>query len=142
MTPESRSSKGKITLSRKAGHWLLIAFGFLNVGLGVIGVFVPGLPTTVFLIIALWAFSKSSERFQKWLWHHHRFGPSLQAWHNHRVIPLKAKILAVATMTLSLLYLTFFVAESWVLPTSVAAIMVPVALYLLTRNSAAPDASD
>ena len=59
---------------RCAGRWLFFTFGWLNVVVGVVGVVVPGLPTTVFLIIALWAFSKSSERFRTWLWNHHRFG--------------------------------------------------------------------
>ena len=63
---------------------------------------VPGLPTTVFLIIALWDFSKNSERFRRWLWKHLRIGPPLRACDEHRVIPTKAKALAVASMTISL----------------------------------------
>ena len=117
----------------------LLAFGWLNVALGMIGGVVPGLPTTVFLIIAVWAFSKSSERFQRWLWNHPRFGPPLRIWHQHRVIPLKAKVMAAAMMTASFLYVTFFIAEGWELPTLLAAVMVPAATYILTRASAAPE---
>ena len=65
-------------------------------GLGLVGIFIPGLPTTVFLIIAFWAFSKSTERFQNWLWFHPKFGPPIRAWHMHRVIPVRAKIFAAA----------------------------------------------
>ena len=121
-----------------AGRWLFIAFGWLNVAAGMVGVVVPGMPTTVFLIIALWAFSKSSERFRSWLWNHRRFGPPLRAWHHHRVIPPKAKALAVASMTLSFILVTAFAAESWTLPAAMASMMVPVAAYLLTRASAVP----
>ena len=123
---------------RCAGRWLFFAFGWLNVAVGVVGVVVPGLPTTVFLIIALWAFSETSERFRTWLWNHHRFGPPLRAWHEHRVIPPKAKVLAVASMTISFILVTAFVAESWELPAAMASMMVPIAAYLLTRASAVP----
>ncbi|NQW01539.1 MAG: YbaN family protein [Rhodospirillales bacterium] len=116
-------------------RWLLFAFGWLNVGVGVIGIFVPGLPITVFLIIALWAFSKSSDRFHSWLWNHPRLGPSIQNWHVHRVIPVKAKVLAVTMMTTSFLFLTFYVAESWVLPALMVVLMVPPGIYVVTRKS-------
>ena len=124
--------------ARCAGRWFFFAFGWLNVAVGMVGVVVPGLPTTVFLIIALWAFSKSSERFRRWLWNHRRFGPALRAWHEHRVIPPKAKALAVASMTLSFIVVTAFAAESWTLPAAMASMMVPIAAYLLTRASAVP----
>lgn len=122
-------------LQRCWARWALFGFGWLNVIVGAIGIFVPGLPTTVFLIIAFWAFSKSSDRFHSWLWNHPRFGPGLRNWHEHRVIPVSSKILAVAMMSASFLYLSLFVAESWVLPTIMAFIMVPPAIYVVTRNS-------
>jgi uncharacterized membrane protein YbaN (DUF454 family) len=121
-------------------RWSLFAFGWVCVGVGFVGVFVPGLPTTIFLIIALWAFSKSSERFQRWMWNHPRFGPPLRAWHLHRVIPLRAKILAVAMMASSLAFVTLVVADGWLLPVLMAAVMIPVSVYLLTRDSTVPRA--
>lgn len=136
---------GKTSMALKGGlsgcwaRWLLLAFGWLNVGLGMVGVVVPGLPTTIFLIIALWAFSKSSERFQNWLWNHPRFGPSLRAWHKHRVIPYRAKVLAVVTMTGSFLFITIFVAETLILPLVMAVILVPVGAYVLSRQSVIPE---
>lgn len=119
-------------------RWGLFAFGWVNVGLGMVGIIVPGMPTTVFLIIAAWAFSKSSDRFQRWLWEHPRFGPPIRSWHDHRVIPLKAKVLAAGMMTASFLYVTFFVAESWLLPALLAAVMVPAGAYIVTRDSVVP----
>ena len=119
-------------------RWCLLAFGWANVGLGLVGIFIPGLPTTIFLIIAFWAFSKSSERFQIWLWSHPRFGPPIQAWHNHRVIPIKAKIFAATMMSFSFAYVAFFVADDWIMPTILAAIMIPAAAYVLTRASRPP----
>ncbi len=120
-------------------RWALITFGWINVVVGLIGVVVPGLPTTIFLIIAFWAFSKSSARFQNWIWTHPRFGPTIRHWHNHRVIPRRAKILAVSMMTLSFSYLTVFVAQSMVMPMIMALIMVPSAIYVVTRDGTPPD---
>jgi uncharacterized membrane protein YbaN (DUF454 family) len=120
-------------------RWLLLAFGCANVALGVIGAFVPGLPTTVFLLIALWAFSRSSLRFHAWLWNHPTFGRSVRDWHTHKVIPKKAKWLAVLTMMASFVYIAGFVAMDWKLPALMAAILVPVALFIVTRASEPPE---
>lgn len=117
----------------------LIAFGCVNVTLGVVGAFVPVLPTTIFLIIALWAFSKSSLRLHRWLYSHPRFGASLRAWHAHRVIPVRAKLAAVAMMAASLAYVAVFVAEDWALPMGLAAVLGAVAAYILTRPSRVGD---
>ena len=68
---------------------ILIDFGFLCVALGLIGVFTPGFPSTVFLIMAAWAFARSSKRYYNRLYGHKRFGPVLRDWHAHRVIPPK-----------------------------------------------------
>jgi len=129
----------KIKITNCWARWALIGFGWLNVVIALIGVVVPGLPTTVFLIVAFWAFSNSSERFQKWMWNHPRFGPSIRHWHNHRVIPKRAKILAVTMMTLSFTYLTFFVADSPMMPVLLALVMVPGGIYVVTRDSLPPD---
>ncbi len=121
-------------------RWLLLAFGCVNVVLGVIGAFLPGLPTTVFLLIALWAFSRSSLRFHSWLWNHPRFGPPIRDWHTYQVIPKKAKWLAVLTMTASFVYISGFVAIDWKLPAVMAAILMPVATFIVTRASTVPEA--
>ena len=81
------------------------ALGWLFFGIGAAGVVLPLVPTTPMMLLALWAFSKSSERFRSWLYHHPRFGPDVRRWHEHRVIPRKAKILALTTMAVSLAYL-------------------------------------
>lgn len=110
------------------------ALGLVSTALGILGMFLPGLPTTIFLIIALWAFSRSSQRLKMWLWTHPKFGPGLQAWHIHRVIPLRAKISAVAVMCLSTVILVA-VRETWTLPMIVVGIMVPIAIWICTRRS-------
>lgn len=142
MDPDKTTEIKPENLAQCAARWGLLAFAWVNVGLGMIGVVVPGMPTTVFLIIAVWAFSKCSVRFQRWLWEHKTFGPSIRAWHEHRVIPLKAKIMASAMMTASFIYVTFFVAESWVLPAVLAAVLAPSAAFILSQASTAPETPD
>lgn len=125
-------------LERCWARWAMIAFGWANVALGAIGIVLPGLPTTVFLLIALWAFSKSSERFQLWLWTHPRFGPPIRNWHMHQVISRRAKAFAALMMTASFTYVAAFVATDWVLPALLAGVMIPAAAYILTRASRPP----
>lgn len=120
-------------------RWAFFIFGWLCVALGMIGVVVPGLPTTIFLIIAVWAFSRSSLKFQQWLWYHPKFGGPVRDWHRHRVICKKAKWLAAIMMTISFAYVVIYVAEDWKLPTMMAAVMLPSLLYVVTRASKAPE---
>ena len=91
---------------------LYFAMGLCFFGLGAVGTVVPGLPTTPFMLLALWAFSRSSERFHNWLYNHPVFGPPLQQWREHGIIPVRAKVLAVSVMTLSVVYLVFL--RNWV----------------------------
>lgn len=76
--------------------------GWLFLGLGAAGVFLPLLPTTPFLVLSLGAFSRSSARLEAWLLAHRVFGPPLEGWRRHRVIPLRAKLIAWSSMLLSL----------------------------------------
>ncbi len=111
----------------------LFALGMLCVVLGVVGLVLPVMPGTVFFLIALWAFSRSSPQFHGWLYRHPRLGAPLRQWHTHRVIPLRAKIMAVSMMAFSLLLVTLVVAEDWVLPSILGAILAVVATYIITR---------
>ena len=106
--------------------------------LGVIGAFLPVMPTTVFMIMALWGFSKSSKRFHDWLYHHKLFGPPLQQWNDYGVIPPVAKFSAVGFMLFSLIYLIFF-SESppWLFYCAVGVIAFGC-WYILTKPSKAP----
>jgi hypothetical protein len=112
--------------------------GFVFFALGAIGVVVPGLPTTVFMLLALWAFARSSERFHDWLYHHPLFGPPLQEWHRYHVIPLRAKLLAVTMMAASLIYLVFFTTTGTWLKAATALVMAYGAWYILSKPSVRP----
>jgi uncharacterized membrane protein YbaN (DUF454 family) len=120
---------------------LYLLLGWFFFGLGAVGAVVPGLPTTLFMLFALWAFSKSSQRFHDWLYAHPTFGPPLQQWRNYRVIPLKAKLLAVTMMALSFTYLCFFTTiNAWIL-LLIALIMLYGSAFILSKPSRAPDSA-
>ncbi len=72
--------------------WLLL--GLLSVGLGVIGVVLPLLPTVPFMLLATFCFARSSERLHAWLITHPTFGPGIRDWQEHGAISLKAKRMA------------------------------------------------
>ena len=119
---------------------ILISLGWLCVGLGFVGVFVPGIPTTIFLIIALWAFTKSSEKLRHWLLNHKRFGPILNNWQQHKVVPRRAKILMVVLMSLAVV-LFYYSLQHLYLTIGLIIILVSVAIYVISLPSKIPENS-
>ncbi|MEO2175544.1 MAG: YbaN family protein [bacterium] len=77
---------------------LYIALGFLFLGLAIIGVVLPVMPATPFLLIAAWFFAQSSEKWHTWLLNSKLFGPMIQNWENNRCISLRTKFVALASM--------------------------------------------
>lgn len=112
---------------------VLLAFGWINVACGVIGLFLPVWPTTIFLLMAAWAFSKSSPRFHGWLINHRVLGPPVVNWQQRGVIPRACKVLAVAMMSLSVAVVALATSAPGYVPVLMAAILVPVALFVATR---------
>ena len=117
---------------------ILISLGWLCVGLGFVGVFVPGIPTTIFLIIALWAFTKSSKKLRNWLLNHKRFGPILNNWQQHKVVPRRAKILMVVLMSLAVV-LFYYSLQNLYLTIGLIIILVSVAIYVISLPSKIPE---
>jgi len=137
---ESADSIEPDRLSCPGVRQALLALGWVCVALGIAGIFLPVVPTTVFLLIAAWAFSRSSHRFHRWLYEHPRLGGPIRNWHAHRVIPLRAKLLAVSMMTASVTVLAVFVNAHWALPVGVGALLAAIAAYIVSRPSAVPAA--
>ena len=119
---------------------ILISLGWLCVSLGFIGIFVPGIPTTIFLIIALWAFTKSSKKLRNWLLNHKRFGPILNNWQQHKVVPRRAKILMVVLMTFASI-LFYYSLQNLYLTIGLVIILVLVAIYVISLPSKIPENS-
>jgi uncharacterized membrane protein YbaN (DUF454 family) len=107
--------------------------GCAMVALGVIGAFLPLMPSTIFFILAAWFFARSSPRFEAWLLSHKRFGPPLRAWQEERAISRRSKMLAAAGMVLG--YSVFFatVRPDWPLGLTVFAAILACAVFVLSR---------
>jgi uncharacterized membrane protein YbaN (DUF454 family) len=118
---------------------LLFVLGWLLFGVGFIGVFVPVLPTTPLMLLALWCFSRSSDRFHNWLYTHKHFGPPLQLWHKHRVIPLAAKFIALVFMGGSLVYVFVFLTTPTWAKTLMSVSMAFGLWFILTKPSSPPE---
>lgn len=126
-------------LISKTARLIYLGLGWLFFGLGVIGAFLPVVPTTPFMILALWAFSNSSEKLRGWLYNHPVFGPPLQRWQDHGVISGRAKMASVGAMSVSFIYLTFFTDLGWPWLFVTGVLMAFGAYYVLTKPSYLPD---
>jgi uncharacterized protein len=122
---------------RGVTRYAYLALGGFFVGLGVLGAFLPVLPTTPFLLISLWAFSKSSVRLERWLLEHKRFGPRLVAWRSNRVIPLGAKLAAWGSMIASLTFMAVLRRPLYQIAIA-AGIMAIGAAYVASKPSRPP----
>ena len=89
------------TRSTQRYRVVFLAVGWLCVVLGLIGTVLPLMPTTVFLLVAAWAFSRSDERWHRWLREHARFGEAVRAWEEHHAMPRRAKRVAFLALGLS-----------------------------------------
>ncbi|WP_417014776.1 YbaN family protein [Alistipes sp.] len=92
---------------------LFMLLGALALLLGIVGIFVPLLPTTPFLLLAAALWVRSSPRLYAWLLSHRRLGPYIRHFRENRAIPLHAKILSVTLLWASLLYCIFSVVDGW-----------------------------
>lgn len=118
-----------------------ITLGLVCVGLGVVGAILPVVPTTPFLLVALWAFSLSSKRLETWLLQHKRFGPRLRDWRAHRVVPWPVKLTAWGSMLASLT-LMIVTGRSPLAIGGAASIMLVGVIYVARCPSRAPEPRD
>jgi len=116
---------------------LLLLLAWFCVGAAFVGIFLPGIPTTPFLIVALWAFAKTSKKFHTWLLNHKRFGPILTNWESHKVVPRKAKILMVILQIFAVVMFHYSLQNIY-LTAGLIIILLFVARYVLWLPSTVP----
>ncbi|BCD87282.1 inner membrane protein [Pseudomonas solani] len=105
---------GDIRQSRNpAVRYVLLVVGWLAVALGVIGIFLPVLPTTPFLLLAAACFVRSSQRFYLWLVNHKHLGPWIRDYLEGNGIPLKGKVYAIGLMWVSIAFSCYLVPLPW-----------------------------
>lgn len=111
---------------------LWLALGWLAVGLGIAGAFLPILPTTPFMLVAAFAFAKSSPRLHRWIVDHPTFGPPVRNWQSHGAIARRTKLLAVGSM-LAVLALSLLLGLTWQIIAIQALAMGGAAAFILSR---------
>lgn len=110
--------------------WLLLGLG--ATGCGIAGAVLPLVPTTPFLLLAAFAFAKSSPRLHAWLTTHPQFGPLIDNWQQHRAIGRGAKRAALVVMALAFAMSWLLAAPGWLLVVQ-AAVLGCVATFILSR---------
>ena len=125
----------------RIGRRLWAGLGLVFVGLGMVGVVVPGMPTTVFMILALYCFKRGSKKFEDWLLNHRVFGPTLRDWERYKGMRKRTKIVAVSMLWVFLGVSLFFLRHKPVVFTIVMACGAWVTWYILSRPTVPVGAS-
>lgn len=114
---------------------LYFLLGLVMVALGVIGIFVPLMPTTTFLILAAWCFARSSRRAENWLLSHPRLGPVIVAWRQTGAIAPRHKLYSIGGMALGFTIFMLTANPSGWLALGVALLLLACAAFVVTRPS-------
>ena len=117
---------------------IYLAVGWVCTGLGIIGAFLPVMPTTPFLLVAVWAFSRSSPRLKAWLYHHPRYGETIRDWFEHGAVGNRIKIFAIVTMSMSV-PIAYVFTQSLTLVAIHTTAVVLIAIFLISRPSTSDD---
>jgi len=114
---------------------LFLLLGCTSLGLGFAGVFLPVLPTTPFILLSAFCFSRSSDRLHRWLLAHRTFGPLLSDWERGGAIRPRAKAWSILLMNGFIGYVLFFRETSLPVKALLLVVMVGVSTFILLRPS-------
>ncbi|PID47224.1 MAG: hypothetical protein CSB47_00880 [Proteobacteria bacterium] len=115
---------------------LILAYFFL--ALAVIGIFLPGLPTVPFLLLAVWCAARGSKSLHRWIYAHPHLGKLLTDWEQQQAIPRKAKVIAVLMLICSWCFLFFQLDNRWLF-TGITVMFLIVASFLISRPEPVSD---
>lgn len=104
----------------RLSRFLFGILAYVSLGIGIAAIFIPGLPTTEFILLAAWAATRSSPRLNAWLEHHRVFGPMLRNWRNGRLVARKAKISATLSMLVCAVVMLSLLDHAWWLYLAIA----------------------
>ena len=114
---------------------LLTILGLISLGLGILGAFLPVLPTTPLLLLAAALFLRGNTRLYEWLMNHPRLGTHIKNFMTYKAIPLRIKVVAITMLWLSLLYCAVFVAEYWAFRSLFILIAIAVTVHILSYKT-------
>jgi uncharacterized membrane protein YbaN (DUF454 family) len=132
MTNEPQPTQPSKIKKQKAVRILLMAVGSVSLFLGAVGIFLPIIPTTPFLLLAAACYLRSSERMHKWLLNNRWFGEYIKNYQAGRGIPLKTKVVAITALWITILYSMFYIVhEILVMQVVLLVIAVGVSVHLI-----------
>ncbi len=118
-------------LTSRSARWLLVAAGTVLVGIGILGVILPLLPGTPFLLLAAACYARASTRFYNWLLNNRLVGPTLAAWREDRSIPFRAKVSAISMVIIAFGISAGFVIEPVAARMAMAVLGLGIVVFLM-----------
>ncbi len=131
---EAQPDRGRDLLAdeRTRTRWPFAILAYVFAALAVLGLILPGLPTTPFVLLAAWSASRGSKRMHAWLNNHPRLGPPLADWREQRAVSARGKALALSLLVSSWALLLWRGAPGWILA-FLAILFTAVAAFVGTR---------
>ena len=115
--------------------YLFAFLGTVSLVLGIMGICLPVLPTTPFLLLSAAMYMRSSQRLYDWLMSHKHLGAYIRNFREHKALPLRVKTVSVTMVWLTLLYCAIFVAEEWWMRVMFIAIAIGVTIHILSYRT-------
>lgn len=125
-------SKKSVKSSNQFFKWMLITAGIIFVGLGILGIFLPILPTTPFLLLASACFARSSKKFYDWLLNNKLFGDYIKNYREGRCVPLKVKVFTISLLWITILFSIYYVIDNFLLEVILFIIATVVTIHIIT----------
>lgn len=111
--------------------YILVFLGTLSLALGVVGIFLPVLPTTPFLLLAAALYMRSSDRLYNWLLTHPYLGEYIRNFREYKAIPMRVKVVSVSLVWITLLFCAVYVAKEWWMSLLFITIAIGVSIHIL-----------
>lgn len=116
-------------------RYILTLLGLISLGLGILGAFLPVLPTTPLLLLSAALFLRGNRRLYDWLMNHPRLGVYISNFMKHKAIPLRVKVVAVSMLWITLLYCAIWVAGHWAFRLFFILIAIGVTIHILSYKT-------
>lgn len=116
-------------------RYILTILGLISLGLGVLGAFLPVLPTTPLLLLSAALFLRGNRRLYDWLMNHPKLGVYISNFMKHKAIPLRVKVVAVSMLWITLLYCAIWVAGHWAFRLFFILIAIGVTIHILSYKT-------
>lgn len=114
---------------------ILTILGILSLGLGILGAFIPVLPTTPLLLLSAALFLRGNEKLYNWLMNHPKMGPYITNFRVHKAIPLRVKTVSIFFLWLTLLNCAIFVADHWAFRLFFIVLAICVTIHILSYRT-------